>query len=189
MRVTAAHLHDLDNPPGSFFPYCPVGISAASPICNLETIMENNELIDTINALIETSRDGDNGFTACAEDAKDASLRAYFTICATRCRQSVHTLEELVKFHGGTPEQSGSMLAPVNRAWLNLRAAISSNSDLAVLEECERAEDVALRAYQSALDKDLPPDVYAVAKIQINGVQENHDRVRAMRDERKRLAA
>ena len=34
--------------------------------------MENNELIDTLNTLIETSRDGDNGFTACAEDAKDA---------------------------------------------------------------------------------------------------------------------
>ena len=30
--------------------------------------MENNELIDTLNTLIETSRDGDNGFTACAED-------------------------------------------------------------------------------------------------------------------------
>ena len=189
MRVTTAHLHDLDNPPGGFSSIARVGISAASPICNLETIMENNELIDTINTLIETSRDGDNGFTECAEDAKDASLRAYFTICATRCRQSVHTLEELVKFHGGTPEQSGSMLAPVNRAWLNLRAAISSNSDLAVLEECERAEDVALRAYRSALEKDLPADVYAVAKIQLNGVQENHDRVRAMRDEKKRLAA
>ena len=151
--------------------------------------MENNELIDTLNTLIETSRDGENGFTACAEDAKDAALRAYFTICSTRCRESVHTLEELVKHHGGSPETSGSVLAPVNRAWLNLRAAISSNSDLAVLEECERAEDVALRAYQRALEKDLPADVRPVVMLQLNGVQENHDRVRAMRDERRRLAA
>lgn len=155
----------------------------------MESIMENNELIDTLNTLIETSRDGDNGFTTCADDAKDASLRAYFTICATRCRSSVHTLEELVKYYGGTPEQLGSMLAPVNRAWLNLRAAISDNSDLAVLEECERAEDVALHAYRNALDKDLPADASAVVQLQLNGLQENHDRVRAMRDERKRLAA
>ena len=151
--------------------------------------MENNELIDTLNTLIETSRDGDNGFTACAEDAKDASLRAYFTICATRCRASVHTLEEVVKHHGGSPEQSGSVLGSVNRAWLNLRAAISSNSDLAVLEECERAEDVALRAYRSALEKDLPMDARAVVQLQLNGAQENHDRVRDMRNERRRLAA
>ena len=151
--------------------------------------MENNELIDTLNTLIETSRDGDNGFTACAEDAKDASLRAYFTICATRCRESVHILEEQVKHHGGTPEPSGSVLGSVNRAWLNLRAALSSNSDLAVLEECERAEDAAIRSYQHALAQDLPLNVLPVVKIQLNGVQENHDRVRAMRDDRRRLAA
>ena len=151
--------------------------------------MENNEIIDTLNTLIETSRDGDNGFTACAEDAKDASLRAYFTICATRCREAVHTLEELVRHHGGEPEQSGSVAGSLNRAWLNLRAAMSSNSDLAVLEECERAEDAALRTYRDALKKDLPFDVRPVVMSQLNGVQENHDRVRNMRDERKRLAA
>ena len=151
--------------------------------------MENNELIDTLNTLIETSRDGDKGFTTCAEDAKDPALRAYFTICATRCRHSVETLEALVKSHGGTPEESGSMLAPVNRAWLNLRAAISSNSDLAVLEECERAEDVALRAYRVALEQELPLDARALVQLQFNGTQENHDRVRMLRDERRRLAA
>jgi len=151
--------------------------------------MPNNELVDTLNNLIETSRDGENGFTACAEDAKDASLRAYFTICATRCREAVHMLEELVKLHGGEPEKSGSVAGSLNRAWLNLRAAISSNSDLAVLEECERAEDSAIRAYRSALEKVLPADVRPVVKSQLDGVQENHDRVRNMRDERKRLAA
>ena len=151
--------------------------------------MENHELIDTLNTLIEASRDGDNGFTACAEDAKDASLRAYFTICATRCRESVRTLEELVKTNGGSPEQSGSAMGSVNRAWLNLRAAMSSNSDLAVLDECERAEDAAIDIYKLALEQDLPSDVTPTVQMQLNGAQENHDRVRALRDERRRLAA
>ena len=151
--------------------------------------MQNHEIVDTLNTLIETSRDGENGFTACAEDSKDASLRAYFTVCATRCRESVHTLEEVVKNYGGTPEQLGSVMGSLNRAWLNLRAAASSNSDLAVLEECERAEDAALHSFQRALEQDLPVDVSAIVRIHLNGVQENHDRVRAMRDERRRLAA
>ena len=151
--------------------------------------MEQNEIVDTLNTLIETSRDGDKGFTTCAEDTKDAARRAYFTICATRCRESVNTLAEFVKHHGGSPEQSGSLLGPLDRAWLNLRAALSSNSDLAVLEECERAEDWALRTYRTALEKDLPADLRAVVMLQLNGVQENHDRVRKMRDEGQRLAA
>lgn len=151
--------------------------------------MENNEIVDTLNTLIETSRDGEAGFSACAEDSKDPSLRAYFTICATRCRESVHQLEEVVKNYGGTPEQLGSVMGSLNRAWLNLRAAASTNSDLAVLEECERAEDAAIRTYKHALEQDLPVDVSAIARIQLSGVQENHDRVRVMRDERRRLAA
>ena len=147
--------------------------------------MENHEVVDTLNTLIETSRDGDKGFTACAEDAKDATLRAYFTVCATRCRESVRMLDELVKEYEGKPEESGSVLAPLNRAWLNLRAALSSNSDLAVLEECERAEDTAIGVYQHALTYELPLDVYSLTKLQLNGLHENHDRVKAMRDEKK----
>ena len=80
--------------------------TAAKP----ETNMQNHEVVDILNTLIETSRDGDNGFTACAEDSKDASLRAYFTVCATRCRESVRTLEEVVKSYGGTPEPLGSVM-------------------------------------------------------------------------------
>lgn len=151
--------------------------------------MGNNELIATLNTLIETSRDGDNGFTDCADDAKDAALRAYFTICATRCREAVQTLDRIVKHYGGTPEQVGSIAGSANRAWLNLRAAMSSNSDLAVLEECERAEDAAIKAYRRALEQHLPADVRAVVKAQYDGALENHDRVRAMRDDRRRLAA
>lgn len=151
--------------------------------------METNEVIDTLNTLIETSRDGDNGFTACADDAKDPALRAYFTICATRCRESVRALEAMVTQYGGSPEQSGSIMAPVNRAWLNLRAALSSNSDLAVLEECERAEDTAIGVYQHALTQQLPLDVHALTKLQLNGVHENHDRVRELRIERQPVAA
>ena len=151
--------------------------------------MENKDIINALNPLIETSRDGDKGFTTCADDSTDASLKAYFTICATRCRQSVHTLEELVKYHGGSPEAAGSVMGSINRVWLNLRAAISSDSDLAVLEECERAEDLAMRTFHRALEQDLPADARAIVQLQLNGVQENHDRVRAMRDEKRRLAA
>lgn len=101
----------------------------------------------------------------------------------------MHPLAALVKQYGGTPAPQGSVMGTVNRAWLNLRAAISSNSDLAVLEECERAEDAALRAYQHALVQDLPADVHSVVTLQFNGAKENHKRVRELRDEKRRIAA
>jgi uncharacterized protein (TIGR02284 family) len=54
--------------------------------------------------------------------------------------------------------------------------------DHAVLEECERSEDVAKSAYEAALKKDLPSDIRTVVERQYAGVKENHDRVRDLRN-------
>ena len=54
--------------------------------------------------------------------------------------------------------------------------------DHAVLEECERGEVAAKNAYEAALKKDLPPDIRTVIERQYQGVKENHDRVRDLRN-------
>ena len=151
--------------------------------------MDNKEIVETLNTLVETSRDGDKGFSACAADAKDASLKAYFTICATRCRTSVNAMESKVRELGGVAETSGTVAAGVQRAWLGLRTSITSNDDLVVLEECERAEDVAKAAYSAALAKDLPATVRELVQQQYDGVKANHNHVRGLRDARKLATA
>ena len=50
--------------------------------------------------------------------------------------------------------------------------------EAAVLAECERGEDIAKRAYETALEKDLPADVRAIIARQYQGVKKNRDRVR-----------
>ncbi|HEX8874758.1 MAG TPA: DUF2383 domain-containing protein, partial [Nitrosospira sp.] len=54
--------------------------------------MDNDEIVNTLNVLIEISRDGVNGFRTCAEDTHDASLKMYFENRAQSCEQAVHTL-------------------------------------------------------------------------------------------------
>lgn len=151
--------------------------------------MENSIVIDTLNELIEVSRDGEAGFATCANDVKNPSLKAYFTICATRCRESVRVLTGMVERYHGQPATSGTVVGSAHRAWVNLRAALESDDDLAVLEECERGEDSALRAYRKALEKTLPTDVNVIIQRQYEGLKDNHDRIRDMRDEKKRAAA
>jgi len=151
--------------------------------------MDNNDIIDTLNLLIETSRDGDKGFTDCAHASKDASLKAYFTICAARCRESVTALTSEVTRRGGSAETSGTVMAGAHRAWLDLKTALTSDNDLAVLEECERAEDVAKSAYITALRAELPTELRTLVQHQFDGVRENHDRVKKLRDDKKLVAA
>lgn len=151
--------------------------------------MENSKIVSVLNDLIETSRDGATGFHTCAEGAKDSMLKAYFTTRVQDCNEAIRELNIEVLHHDGKPAEYGSAAGVLRRAWINIRTAVTSNDDLAVLEECESAEDAALDAYRSALKEPLPEHVRILVQKQYEGAKQNHDRVRKLRDERKQAAA
>lgn len=144
--------------------------------------MDNDEIVNTLNVLIEISRDGVNGFRTCAEDTHDASLKMYFENRAQSCEQAVHTLSAEVRRYGGDPDPSGTMTGALHRAWVDLKAALTTRDNLAVLEECERGEAAAVIAYEDALREELPGDLRALLDQQYEGAKRNHDRVRQLRD-------
>ena len=83
---------------------------------------------------------------------------------------------------GGNPEEGGSVAGAMHRGWTTLKAAVSGRTDLAILEECERGEDVAKARYAKALEESLPEDIQVVVQRQYNGVMRNHDQIRDLRD-------
>jgi uncharacterized protein (TIGR02284 family) len=144
--------------------------------------MDKSDVIDTLNDLIETSKDGEAGFRTCAEGVKNAQLKEVFEKAADRCAQGAAELQAKVRELGGDPDRSGSASGAVHRAWVNVKSTITGMDEKAVLEECERGEDVAKRNYEAALKKDLPPDVKSIVERQYQGVKQNHDRVRELRN-------
>ena len=143
--------------------------------------MDRDEIIETLNGLIETSRDGEDGFSACADNVRNAVLQIYFAEKAERCREGAEQLEEIVREMGG-PARSGSILGGAHRFRVNIRSAIAGMDDDAILAECERGEDAAQRAYEEALNQPLPVDVRRIVFRQYAEVKTNHDRVREMRN-------
>jgi len=144
--------------------------------------MEKKELIKTLNDLLETSKDGAEGFKTCAEHLKQDELR---TICLDRansCEEAANELKGLIQAEGGEPQERTSAAGAVHRGWVDLRSKITDQNDSAVLKECERGEDVAVESYQQALDKDLPEPIREVVERQYRGVKANHDKVKALRD-------
>jgi len=144
--------------------------------------MDNRELISTLNDLIQTSKDGEQGFRTCAEGVKSSNLKALFGEAARRCAQGAAELQAKVRELGGDPETGGSATGTLHRAWVNIKSTISGLDEAAVLAECERGEDAAKRSYEDALQKDLPAHVRSLVERQYQGVKQNHDRVRALRD-------
>ena len=145
--------------------------------------MNNEKNVAILNELIETSRDGVEGFKKCAEDAHDPQLKTYFQDRANSCEEAVRTLSVEVRQYGGEPDKSGTAKGALHRVWIDFKTAITNKDNLAVLEECERAEDVALAAYKDALKEELPETLRSLISQQLEGVKRNHDRVRQLREE------
>jgi uncharacterized protein (TIGR02284 family) len=147
----------------------------------------NKESISVLNDLIETSKDGEKGFQTSAEDIKNPAIKAFFLSRSTEIASSVRELQTEVRALGGDPETSSSVAGTLHRAWVDLKSTLTGKSDEAVLNEVERGEDVALKAYkdarQKAVEKSLPSNVVTLIDKQLTGVQANHDKVKALRDQ------
>jgi uncharacterized protein (TIGR02284 family) len=144
--------------------------------------MANDSVISTLNNLIETCKDGQEGFQQAAEGVQDSSLKTLFYEYSQQRAQFVGELQGLVRELGGDAETSSSVAGALHRGWINIKSAITGQDDAAILNECERGEDVAKNAYKDALAADLPTNVTSVIQRQATHVQQAHDRIRSLRD-------
>src|SRR5262244_323104 len=144
--------------------------------------MTKNEVISTLNGLIETSRDGQEGFKTAAEGVSDIETKNLFYHYSQQRAQFVGELQTEVRGLGGNPSKSSSMAGALHRRWINIRLVITGEDEHAVLSECERSEDSALSAYRDALNKKLPADVANMVQRQFDEIKHSHDRIRNLRD-------
>jgi uncharacterized protein (TIGR02284 family) len=141
------------------------------------------KVISTLNTLLETTKDGEQGFRTCAGAVKDAGLKKVFEDAAKRCDEGAAELQAKIRSLGGEPAASGTVSGAVHRAWTNIKSSITGMDDYAVLAECERGEDVAKKVYEEALSEDLPADIKTLVQRQYEGVKVNHDRIRQLRNQ------
>jgi uncharacterized protein (TIGR02284 family) len=141
---------------------------------------DNDNVISTLNNLIETCKDGQNGFQAAADGVKHSELKTLFHTYSQQRAQFAAELQAEVRRLGGDPEQTGSVAATLHRGWINIKSAVTGEDEAAVITECERGEDSAVKNYQDAINADLPADVRAVVERQYAQVKEAHDRIRAL---------
>lgn len=145
--------------------------------------MDKEDLIDVLNTLIEVSKDGEFGFSTCAEYARSPALRTLLQRRADDCGEAARELQVAVQRHGGRPQVDGSVAGSLHRGWVAGRTLLSGYRDGTILEECERGEDLALRQYADAIANPLPADVHAMLQRHLAGVSRTHDQIRRLREE------
>lgn len=142
----------------------------------------NDKAISVLNELIETCKDGAKGFASAAEKADSPQLKSLFTQYSAQRTSFAADLDGQVVSLRGKPAEAGHVAAVVHRGWIDIKTALSGNDDKALLNECERGEDYAKKAYMDALKEDLPADARAVVERQSAEVKAAHDKVRDLRN-------
>ena len=139
---------------------------------------------DTLNALIETCRDGARGFQLAADHVGSQDLKEFF---AQSARQRELFATELVPYAqrlGGGQDGEGTTLGAVHRGWMKLKDAITKYDEDAVMAEAIRGETAAANTYAEAVMSVLPPGARPVIDRQyeqIRSAQRELDQLRLSR--------
>lgn len=152
--------------------------------------MENQkQVIDQVNRIIQTNLDRTAGYEKAKEQAKDPQLRTLFGECSDQSLQYITELQPLVEQFGGQPVKDTSNAGDMYRAWMDIKAALASDNTKAVLQSCEKGEDVALNAYKEVTNQQEgmalnDHRVHQILNEQHAGIESMHQRIRTLRDQR-----
>jgi uncharacterized protein (TIGR02284 family) len=144
----------------------------------------DDEAVEVLNDLLENARNGEYGFRACAKELPaGSSQRQALNQRASQYHEVCDELAQLIRRHGGLPAEGGTAGAAIHRGWVHVKSAIGANSELSILEECERGEEAAVVRCLEAMERNLPSDVRDWVARQAAAAQESRDRIRKLCDQ------
>jgi uncharacterized protein (TIGR02284 family) len=134
--------------------------------------------IRTLNSLIATTIDSIDGYEESAKAVDTGRFAQIFQARANERRQIAGQLRGEVKRLGGNPEDDGTFLAGAHRAFLNLKATVTTRDDKAVVAEVERGEDHIKTKFEEALrDDKLSPETRSTIESAFQSVKSGHDQM------------
>lgn len=130
------------------------------------------EMSDKLNALLEKTYDAEKGFEKAAENTDNVVLKNFFTAKSKERCNFGKNLKSEIKLFGEAPDKGGSFAGTAHRAWMDVKAFFSSNTDEAMLEEAIRGEKAAVEEYEEILkDRTLPPTTATMLLHQKNKIE------------------
>ena len=143
------------------------------------------ETIEILNDLIQINNDRIDGYEKALEELKqeDNDLRALFSSMISESHEIRLALGTEVNALGGDMETSTTTSGKIYRAWMDFKAIFTGHDRHTVLANCERGEDAAQKAYETALeDEELPAYLREMILEQQQTLRQSHDKIKALRD-------
>ena len=152
-----------------------------------ETILMSNpsatlvNLEDSLRTVIDCLIDGQTGLRKIGEEFQDPNIKLYF-LDESLLRAEFRGQLESILHHEGVHdiEESGSVSATMNRAWVRLKAKLGGG-DRSLLAIAEHDQIAATKAYAQALEQEFPFPVRQTLLAQAARIELFHEYIQAVR--------
>lgn len=132
----------------------------------------DNGIVSDLKGLINILNDGKEGYEVASENTHSIELKAVFLKFSAQRAGYAMELKDHITSHGSDSDnESGGLLGLIHRTWMEIKQALSTKEDLAILGAIETGENEALDKYdQVIVDPDTHADHMALLKTQRAGI-------------------
>lgn len=108
----------------------------------------NKEIISDLKDLLSIVNDGKEGYESASETTDKIELQGVFLKYSAQRAGYAEELRAHIAEHGADAEnESGGVLGALHRTWIDIKQALSSKEDAAILDAIVTGETTALEKY------------------------------------------
>lgn len=149
----------------------------------MNNLKKNKEQVDALQNLLQKTYDAKAGYKQVMTKAENEPLKNWLQKKATHRSRFANELDARIRSFNETPISEGSVLGSTHRTWIDIKAAMSSNTDEAILEECIRGEKATLEEYNTQMERiKFNPEIQSVLQEQREHVTSDLKLVKSLED-------
>ena len=130
------------------------------------------EVASQLNGLLMKNYDAEKGYQTAAENVDSDVLTSLFERKAKERKKFGNDLKKEIRLFGRLPQDNGSNLGTIHRAWMDTKAFFSLDNDKSILEEAIRGEKASIKEYNEVINskEHLPKSISEMLKNQRNSI-------------------
>lgn len=134
------------------------------------TVIKQENMIlelERLNDLLQRNLEAEKGYQTAYNNIANPQIKSFLQAKALKRQQFSDTLKAEMLKSGLEPEESTSILASLHRTWIDTKGILTGSDEVAILDECQRGEEVILKEYEDViLNANLPEKVQYIVVVQ-----------------------
>ena len=149
----------------------------------MEISEQHKRQVNSLQELLQKTYDAEAGYKQVMTKAANTPLKNWLQEKAKQRAQFANELDAQIRNFNAEPIREGSTIGDVHRTWIDVKAALSSNTDEAILEECIRGEEATLDEYSKQMESEtFDPSVHNIIAHQRSKVLSDLRTVRSLEE-------